>query len=135
MAKSIDIDFFYDATATCSNCGSIYTLGLPVKSISLDVCGNCHPFYTGQEIILDTAGRIEKFQARLAKTQGFKTKQSSIKKAKVRKIMQSLADLQEEENPQTPKNLQQTDSKKAKELESKTVETKEEETPKKEVTV
>lgn len=98
MAQSIDIDFFYDATATCSNCGSVYTLGLSVKSLSLDVCGNCHPFYTGQETILDTAGRIEKFQARLAKTEGFKANQTVGKKTKVRKIMQSLADLQEEEN-------------------------------------
>ena len=53
-------------TVTCS-CGNTFetrsTLG---QDLQIEVCSNCHPFYTGNEKILDTAGRVEKFKARRA---------------------------------------------------------------------
>ena len=67
MSKSTKINYYEQATAKCLNCGSQYTLGLTTETLSLEICSNCHPFYTGQEILLDTAGRIEKFQARAVK--------------------------------------------------------------------
>ncbi|MDO8331465.1 MAG: 50S ribosomal protein L31 [Fluviicoccus sp.] len=55
---------YEEITATCS-CGNIIqtrsTLG---KNIHLDVCGKCHPFYTGQQKVVDTGGRIDKFKQR-----------------------------------------------------------------------
>ena len=91
MAKSV-IDYYETATVTCSNCNSVYTLGLTVEKLEVEICGNCHPFYTGQETLIDTAGRIEKFQARLAKFEeaGRKGKKDRTKK---RKSIQTLADL------------------------------------------
>jgi len=89
MAQSVKHTYFPNATATCSNCGSIYTFGMTVEKINLEICGNCHPFYTGQETLVDTAGRIEKFQARLNKVND----QSKAVKVKARKSKQSLADL------------------------------------------
>jgi large subunit ribosomal protein L31 len=65
MAKSIKTKYFSDATATCANCGSVYTLGGNKETISLEICGNCHPFYTGNETIIDTSGRIDRFKARM----------------------------------------------------------------------
>jgi len=62
---------------------------MTVEKINLEICGNCHPFYTGQETLVDTAGRIEKFQARLNKVND----QSKAVKVKARKSKQSLADL------------------------------------------
>jgi large subunit ribosomal protein L31 len=89
MAKSTEITYFPTATARCLNCGSIYTLGMTQETLTVEVCGNCHPFYTQQDTLVDTAGRIEKFQARLSKAT------SSVKKAssKARKFKQSLADM------------------------------------------
>ena len=96
MAQSIDIDFYPDATAKCSNCGSVYTLASSQKEITVEICGNCHPFYTGQDVVVDTAGRIEKFQARLAKTNKLGGKQKK-KKLKARTVRQTLQDLVKED--------------------------------------
>jgi large subunit ribosomal protein L31 len=89
MAKSV-IEYYETATAKCTNCESVYTLGMTVEQIEVEICGNCHPFYTGQETLIDTAGRIEKFQARLAKSTDQAGKK---KKTKARKSIQTLADL------------------------------------------
>ncbi|RZU47473.1 LSU ribosomal protein L31P [Fluviicoccus keumensis] len=55
---------YEEITATCS-CGNVIqtrsTLG---KNIHLDVCGKCHPFYTGQQKVVDTGGRIDRFKQR-----------------------------------------------------------------------
>ena len=90
MAKSVKYTYFKNATAKCANCKSEYTLGMTVENIVLEICGNCHPFYTGQETLVDTAGRIEKFNARLAKSSQSATKSVKTKK---RKTSQNLADL------------------------------------------
>ena len=55
---------YKEITATCS-CGNVIktrsTLG---KDINLDVCGKCHPFYTGKQRVVDTGGRVERFNSR-----------------------------------------------------------------------
>jgi large subunit ribosomal protein L31 len=89
MAKSTNVTYYSDATATCSNCKSVYTLGLTTESIQLEICGNCHPFYTGKESFIDTAGRIQKFQAKLDKV-GDGTPKKKKKAKKVRKYAQTL---------------------------------------------
>jgi large subunit ribosomal protein L31 len=90
MAKSTELQYFPDATASCSNCASVFTLGMTVEKITVEICGNCHPFYTGQETLIDTAGRIEKFQARASQVVDGGGKKD---KTKARKTRQSLADL------------------------------------------
>jgi large subunit ribosomal protein L31 len=106
MAKSTELQYYTDATATCSNCGSVYTLGMTVEKLTVEICGNCHPFYTGQETLIDTAGRIEKFQARASQVVESAEKKS---KFKTRKSRQTLADLSTEEEKTTesvkPKNV------------------------------
>lgn len=42
-------------------------IGATKKEMSVEICGACHPFYTGKEKLIDTAGRIEKFKAKVAK--------------------------------------------------------------------
>jgi large subunit ribosomal protein L31 len=55
---------YADIKATCS-CGNVFTTRSAVcKDIHLDICSACHPFYTGQQKIVDTAGRIDKFNKR-----------------------------------------------------------------------
>lgn len=55
---------YEEITATCT-CGNvIQTKSTLCKDIHLDVCSACHPFYTGQQKVLDTGGRIERFNKR-----------------------------------------------------------------------
>ncbi|QNS01739.1 MAG: 50S ribosomal protein L31 [Buchnera aphidicola (Pentalonia nigronervosa)] len=51
-------------TATCS-CGNIIEIFSTIdRNINLDICSKCHPFYTGQQRIIDTGGRVERFKKR-----------------------------------------------------------------------
>jgi large subunit ribosomal protein L31 len=54
---------YVEATVTCA-CGNTFTVGSTQPQMRVDVCSNCHPFYTGQQRILDTAGRVERFRKR-----------------------------------------------------------------------
>jgi len=49
-------------------CGKGWAIGSTSPSTSISICGNCHPFYTGQEKIVDTRGRIDKFKKRMEKS-------------------------------------------------------------------
>ncbi len=52
---------YSDCEVTCS-CGSKFTTRSTVESMHIDICSQCHPFYTGQMKYVDSAGRVEKFQ-------------------------------------------------------------------------
>lgn len=61
-----------EMTATCS-CGNVIkTRSTFTKDISLDVCSECHPFYTGKQKVVDTGGRIDRFNRRFAGRSGKK---------------------------------------------------------------
>jgi large subunit ribosomal protein L31 len=49
------------ATITCA-CGSVVETRSTVQKIHVEICSNCHPFYTGKQKLMDTAGRVEKFR-------------------------------------------------------------------------
>lgn len=66
MKAQIHPQWFAEAVVTCA-CGNSFTTGATQPSINVDVCYNCHPFYTGQMKYLDTAGRIDAFKNRQAK--------------------------------------------------------------------
>jgi large subunit ribosomal protein L31 len=57
--------YFAEAKITCA-CGRSFTVGSTKEKLEIEICSNCHPFYTGNEKILDAAGRVEKFKARRA---------------------------------------------------------------------
>ena len=55
---------YVDCTVTCA-CGNTFpTRSTKGEKLKVEICSNCHPFYTGKQKILDTAGRIEKFNRR-----------------------------------------------------------------------
>jgi large subunit ribosomal protein L31 len=57
----------YDVTARCA-CGNSFQTVSTDQRIEVDICSGCHPLFTGQQKFVDTAGRIEKFQARYEKS-------------------------------------------------------------------
>ena len=59
---------YFEAKVHCGSCGREWTVGSTRPELRVDVCGNCHPFYTGTQKFVDTAGRVDKFQQRMAKT-------------------------------------------------------------------
>ena len=55
---------YKEITATCS-CGNVIKTGSTLcKDIHLDICAKCHPFFTGQQKVIDAGGRIDKFKKR-----------------------------------------------------------------------
>ena len=69
---------YYQAKVTCA-CGNSWTVGSTKKEMHLDICSACHPFFTGKQKMIDTAGRVEKFRRKY----GIKEKTSeAIKKSK-----------------------------------------------------
>lgn len=63
MKKDIHPKYNENITVKCA-CGSTFTVGSTKEEISVEVCSKCHPFYTGQEKVMDTAGRVDKFKKR-----------------------------------------------------------------------
>ncbi len=57
-----------ESVITCA-CGNTWTTRSTKPEIHLDVCSNCHPFFTGEQRIVDTAGRVERFRRRYANAQ------------------------------------------------------------------
>ena len=66
MKKEIHPEYHIDTKVSCA-CGNSFEVGSTVDKIEIEVCSACHPFYTGTEKVIDTAGRVEKFKARMAK--------------------------------------------------------------------
>ncbi len=69
MKASIHPDY-NQTSVTCASCGTVYTTGSTRKNLTIGICANCHPFFTGQQKFVDTAGRIEKFTRRYGKATG-----------------------------------------------------------------
>ncbi len=63
MKEKIHPKYYPDAKVTCA-CGNIFTIGSTKKELRVEACSKCHPFYTGEQKILDTAGRVERFKRR-----------------------------------------------------------------------
>ncbi len=80
MKKETHPTYFPDAKVVCA-CGNEFTVGSTVKEIQIELCSNCHPFYTGKQKLVDTARRVEKFQERTTKKSS-KVAGSAAKKAK-----------------------------------------------------
>jgi len=64
MKQGIHPKYYPNATVTCS-CGNSWTTGSTVEAIRTDICSACHPFFTGEQRIVDTAGQVDRFQKRL----------------------------------------------------------------------
>ncbi len=112
---------YTEIKATCS-CGNIIVISSTLKEdINLDVCSSCHPFYTGKQKLVDTGGRVERFEKRFGKkgkTEN-KKKEESVKELEVDAVDQVKAEEVEEKAPK-------------KEAAKKPTSKKEEKAPKKE---
>ena len=65
MQKNIHPKYDLNTKATCA-CGAVFSVGSTIDEIKMEICSSCHPFYTGNEKIVDTAGRVDRFKKRVA---------------------------------------------------------------------
>lgn len=100
--KAIHPTWYPDAKVTCA-CGNTFTVGATVPEINVEVCYNCHPYYTGQMKYVDTAGRVEAFKTRQA--QASKKVVSKTEKRRLKKLKRIEEEL---ERPGTLEELRKT---------------------------
>ena len=82
MKQDIHPQWYSDTKVTCA-CGNTFTTGSTVAQIHVELCSNCHPFYTGTQKFVDTLGQVERFQV--------KTKKHEEKKIKKQEVIQRRA--------------------------------------------
>ncbi len=63
MKTGIHPPYYEKAKVSCA-CGNTFTVGSTKPELQIEICYSCHPFYTGKEKLIDTAGKVEKFVAR-----------------------------------------------------------------------
>ena len=63
MKDKIHPKYYNDAQVVCA-CGNSFTVGATKKLLKVEVCSQCHPFFTGERKMMDTAGRVERFKRR-----------------------------------------------------------------------
>ena len=87
---------YNDAIKVTCACGNAFETGSTIEKIDVEVCSNCHPFYTGKQKLLDAAGRVDKFRQRqeefekiteeTKQTKGNTSKKSSKKEKTITKL-------------------------------------------------
>ena len=63
MKDKIHPKYYNDAQVTCS-CGNTFTTGSTKKTLKVELCSKCHPFFSGERRVIDTAGQVERFKRR-----------------------------------------------------------------------
>lgn len=63
MKEKVHPRYYDDAQVVCA-CGNTFTTGSTKKTLKVEVCSQCHPFFTGERRVMDAAGRVERFKRR-----------------------------------------------------------------------
>lgn len=96
MKSDIHPKWYPAATVTCA-CGNTFTVGATKDKIQVEICGRCHPFFTGEMKYVDTLGRVERFQQKQQQAQAKAATLADKKKKKKEK----------EEAARSPKSLKE----------------------------
>jgi len=97
MKEKIHPKWYPNAQVSCS-CGATFTMGATQKSIRTDVCSSCHPFFTGEQRIVDTEGQVQRFMRRLERRQELVgTYEKGLDKKQRRRQMRAVAEIVEDE--------------------------------------
>ena len=82
MKEGIHPTYFPDTNVVCA-CGNSWTTGSTVEMIHTDVCSKCHPFYTGEQRIVDTEGQVDRFYKRLQAREDYLLDQEARELARI----------------------------------------------------
>ncbi len=86
----------FETTVHCNGCNTTFTSRSTVKEINVEICSNCHPFYTGKQKLIDTANRVAKFNARQAEATKRAEQRAEAVNAKDAETAKIQAELQDE---------------------------------------
>lgn len=95
MKKGIHPEY-HQNDIVCGSCGKVWKMGSTVQNLRVSICGNCHPFYTGeQRILVDTEGQVDRFMKRLAVSQekqaaAARRKEKQEEKPKKKSLLQEI---------------------------------------------
>lgn len=90
MKKEIHPTYYHNTKVTCS-CGNSFVTGSILEEITTELCSKCHPFYTGEQKIVDTENRVAKFEEKRQKaTDSFRSKKQKMLERK-----KKLSDIKE----------------------------------------
>jgi large subunit ribosomal protein L31 len=98
MKKDIHPKWFNEAKVVCA-CGNSFTVGSTQELIKVEVCSECHPFYTGQQKFVDTLGRVEKFHKKQ------KEASENIVSKRKKRLQKKLSQEKEDQRPKTLKEM------------------------------
>ena len=105
MKTDIHPQYHTNTKVVCA-CGNKFVTGSTLDNIQVEVCSNCHPFYTGKQKLVDTAKRVDKFQARVEKSK-------SLTSVKGKKVKKQEAVMKKAEKELAEKTAKSASSKKA----------------------
>jgi len=88
MKKDIHPSYNEKAKVTCA-CGNSFEVGSTVEKINVEICSACHPFYTGKQKLVDTARRVEKFEAKSKKAESLAERKGKKAKKEKQKELQA----------------------------------------------
>ncbi|MHB1294483.1 MAG: 50S ribosomal protein L31 [Anaerolineae bacterium] len=102
MKDKIHPKYYPQATVTCA-CGNTWTTGSTKPELRTDVCSKCHPFFTGQQRIVDTAGQVGRFSQRLDRAASLRQEDKQRKAARAERARaRALVDIVDEEESVEP---------------------------------
>lgn len=81
MKPKIHPKYYPNATVTCA-CGNTWQTGSTKEELRTDICSKCHPFFTGQQRIVDTGGRVERFTNRFERASQLRTQAEQVAAAR-----------------------------------------------------
>jgi len=93
MKENLHPTWFPEATVSCMSCGKTWKTGATQATLTTEICSNCHPFYTGEQRIIDTEGRVDTFLRRLQKRDDLRSKQEQLRAASKPNIELPLSEL------------------------------------------
>ncbi len=100
MKKDIHPAWYPKAKIKCA-CGQVYVVGATVPEVHVEICSHCHPLFTGQEKLIDTERRVERFERRRQEALKASTERAKIDKEKKERVKKVS------ERPQTLKEILQ----------------------------
>jgi len=97
MKEKIHPTWYPEAQVTCA-CGNTWAVGATVEAIRTDVCSKCHPFFTGEQRIVDTEGQVERFVRRLERAveTGGQTRRQKAARRRERRAIVEIVDTEAE---------------------------------------
>lgn len=91
MKEKIHPTYYPEAKVSCASCGATWTTGSTRKELRVDVCSNCHPFFTGEQArLLDTEGQVDRFYKKVKAAQAHVDEKKARENAKLERPISEL---------------------------------------------